>query len=450
MGNRSARFVSTLVASIIAGAPLAAVSQSAPNTPAAAATTSDDCLASPKATAPQGQHWYYRLDRASKRKCWYTRAEGDKAAQTSTAPNAQTATSTADAEPAAPHSVQDARAEYVAQQRGTASAAPNVAAPAPAAAIAPPAPRQPPAASADGNNAQQQAAVTTRWPDTSMMAAAPAPQPAAEPVTADAQPSADPGQSPAPQSPAPVTPATAEAPAKPTGSFQTLLLVIGGALALAGVIGSVIYRFAGSRSRVRVQAADGSRRVNWDNWEQQDQDRAPWLDAVATAPSRLQRPHPVDFDLVRPLVPKPLATKPTATKSLATRPITIVDNRNASQANESAVEDTHEGSEFAALEAEVHALQLAAIDAHIEKVQIDEHQVDEHQFDEDRFEGTQVEEAHLEQVEESADADTVDIDVITQMLERLAKEGPRLTPASPEAGLADFAQSRRGQRAARA
>lgn len=31
----------------------------------------DDCLAAPKAAAPQGQHWYYHIDRATRRKCWY-------------------------------------------------------------------------------------------------------------------------------------------------------------------------------------------------------------------------------------------------------------------------------------------------------------------------------------------------------------------------------------------
>ena len=73
-----------------------------------------------------------------------------------------------------------------------------------------------------------------------------------------------------------MTLAAADAPAdKPTGSLQMLLLVIGGALALAGLLASMIYRFAGGRARVR--AAD--RRVNWDHREPDDDDgRAPWLD----------------------------------------------------------------------------------------------------------------------------------------------------------------------------
>ena len=34
----------------------------------------EDCLAAPNSPAPQGTHWYYRLDWATQRKCWYTRA----------------------------------------------------------------------------------------------------------------------------------------------------------------------------------------------------------------------------------------------------------------------------------------------------------------------------------------------------------------------------------------
>jgi hypothetical protein len=34
----------------------------------------DDCAAAPSGSAPQGEHWYYRSDRASHRKCWYLHA----------------------------------------------------------------------------------------------------------------------------------------------------------------------------------------------------------------------------------------------------------------------------------------------------------------------------------------------------------------------------------------
>jgi hypothetical protein len=38
----------------------------------------DECIEKPNAPAPQGSHWYYRIDRASNRQCWYLGAEGAK------------------------------------------------------------------------------------------------------------------------------------------------------------------------------------------------------------------------------------------------------------------------------------------------------------------------------------------------------------------------------------
>jgi hypothetical protein len=35
-----------------------------------AVNAAETCLTAPKGTAPQGSHWYYRLERGSQRKCW--------------------------------------------------------------------------------------------------------------------------------------------------------------------------------------------------------------------------------------------------------------------------------------------------------------------------------------------------------------------------------------------
>jgi hypothetical protein len=37
---------------------------------------SDDCRAKPDASAPAGLHWYYRVDRANSRHCWYLHEQG--------------------------------------------------------------------------------------------------------------------------------------------------------------------------------------------------------------------------------------------------------------------------------------------------------------------------------------------------------------------------------------
>jgi len=57
----------------------------------------DDCLAEPNSPAPEGSHWYYHMDRATQRKCWYVRAT-DQSTQQHVAP----ATSEASAATAAP------------------------------------------------------------------------------------------------------------------------------------------------------------------------------------------------------------------------------------------------------------------------------------------------------------------------------------------------------------
>jgi hypothetical protein len=397
MGNRTAKFLSALVGSIIAGAPLAAVSQNA-STPPSAANAASDCLGSPKGAAPQGQHWHYRLERATKRQCWYLRAEGGKATQT-----AQAAPDTPATDSAVPqqHSVQDARAEYLTPQSIATVKTPAQAGPAPTQQAASP--------SADVN-AQQPAAVAGRWPDASTASAAPTEQPSPAPIAAAAQPTTT---KPA-KSPAPMALAAADSTAdKQTGSLQMLLLVIGGALTLAGILASLVYRFAGGR--IRVQAAD-QRRVNWDSFEPHDHDdgRAPWLNASPHA----RQPRPVDFDAVRPQA----AQLKTAQLAAIDREIDVIDKR-VPQAHEDTAElddaDIFNG-EFQ-IEA---APRLAANDVD-----------DEEPADRDEDAGVE---------------DAIDVDVITTMLERLAKDGPRLTQPNLEADLADLARSPRGRSAARA
>ncbi len=38
--------------------------------PTSSGSATETCIAAPNAPAPQGSHWYYRLDRATQRKCW--------------------------------------------------------------------------------------------------------------------------------------------------------------------------------------------------------------------------------------------------------------------------------------------------------------------------------------------------------------------------------------------
>jgi hypothetical protein len=63
---------------VIATLVLAAMGVEAPSATAQA----EDCLASPNSPAPKGSWWYYRLDSPTQRKCWYLRALGWPAKQT--------------------------------------------------------------------------------------------------------------------------------------------------------------------------------------------------------------------------------------------------------------------------------------------------------------------------------------------------------------------------------
>jgi hypothetical protein len=215
-----------------------------------------------------------------------------------------------------------------------------------------------------------------------------------------------------------VTLAAADVPAdRPTGSLQMLLLVVGGALALAGVLASVIYRFAGFR--VRVPAGD--RRVNWDNRAPQHHDdtRAPWLNAAPARAPRAERPHPVDFDAARPHGLRLAAFSNESARTAAQAPSTHVE---AAEPDETEIKFFDR--EF---EIEVSASQLATNDTHDE------------------------EPADRNKNARNGDRVPVDIEIITAMLERLAMEGPQLSrSAISQADYADHARSLQGRPGVRA
>ncbi len=271
MPNRTAKFLSTIVAGCLAGAALTGVSRGATPEPAA-----DTCLSGPKDQAPSGSHWYYRIDRATKRHCWYIGTQHDVRTQTapsnvaSTAPSkvAPSAVPSAPkAEAAMPGTVVNAHAELTASQTRGAQEA-SAAGQAPSAA--------PAGATGIGNSAAanavdadaQRSLIATRWPDQSATDAADDPDPATDNSGASTQPKSvapPPPATPLAATPVTATPlATAEAPSeKQSGSIRTLLIVIAGALALAGLVGGAIVRFGGRR-RTDQRDTEDDRSEMWD------------------------------------------------------------------------------------------------------------------------------------------------------------------------------------------
>ncbi|SDP40499.1 hypothetical protein [Afipia sp. GAS231] len=264
MSNRSAKFVAALFASILTAASFTSV------TNVRAQAAADNCLTAPKDKTPAGSHWYYRLERGTKRQCWYLRDENDKSARA--APQDSTDEAAADpapppARPAVRKSVANAHAELTsAQQRveqePAAVAEPRTVGMAPAPAFQNSPFQNSPAAIAP-DTTMSSSTVATRWPDSSGMSSSNTLR------TAAAEPEAAPpdnSQAAPPPAPAPVALAAADSSmAKQPASMQMLFLVMAGALALAGITASLVYRFGRARARARHREIRRERRAIWDS-----------------------------------------------------------------------------------------------------------------------------------------------------------------------------------------
>ncbi|MBR1274884.1 hypothetical protein [Bradyrhizobium sp. AUGA SZCCT0283] len=278
MSNRSVKFAPALLAGVVAGANLATMTDlRAQVTTAVEAPTqapqaaADSCLSAPKGATPSGNHWYYRIDRVTKRQCWYLREESDTAddkfARAAPPASAPAPASTAE-EPSPPQqrtitrkSIADARAEWISQQP---RAEPNSPAKVERTAAAIPAPAVQNNPRAAMPNVLAPAPLSSmRWNDAPTTRAltnpadlqvAAANPPAGQPAPAEEvqQPAAD------QVAPAPADAATA----KPTASLQKLLLVMAAALALAGLTVSAIVRIGRMRAR---RAMRRKRRAMWDS-----------------------------------------------------------------------------------------------------------------------------------------------------------------------------------------
>jgi hypothetical protein len=288
MVSRTAKIAWSIVAGVLAGAPLIM-----PRDVANAA----ECLTEPGKDGTAGQHWYYRIEHGTKRHCWYLRGDDGKAVQTAPEDDSEPAPqATSQNSDNPPRSAEDARAEYpIPQARGNTIAVP---APGQAPLAASPVPALP---QVNGPGS----AVASRWPSPETAIAPPATAPAATvppttvaaaaPATADASDSssatdaaADAPADTSALAPAAATPAP---PAKPSVSLQMLFAVIGGALALAGLTASVVYRL-GRRKEQRMDTKE-RRAVLWESVESGP--RPPWVppEVEDTAPLPLPERRPV-------------------------------------------------------------------------------------------------------------------------------------------------------------
>lgn len=251
MPIRTAKFVSAVFAGLVASAVLATLSHSA-------AGAADDCLTAPKDRTPEGSHWYYRIDHVSKRHCWYLREEGERPAQAATPASPPAKPIGPQAETATQRSIADAHAELPPQTRldpQYRDPGPNLALPASVAGNIPRA-IVPDAKPQLAN--PQLSVVASRWPESSAAASAVSPAPTVSNFAANVQPAT---------TPPPATAAIAVAAADASnqgrlGSVPLLLSVIFGALAFAGVIASVVFKFGKTR-RARLRKVRARRQAIW-------------------------------------------------------------------------------------------------------------------------------------------------------------------------------------------
>jgi hypothetical protein len=270
MPSVTAKFASAFLIGVAAGA----VSMALPSRVASAA---DSCQTEPGTDNPQGKHWRYRIERGTGRHCWYLRAEDEKSARTDEdKPAAAEKPAPRKIDTATSRSIADAHAELAPRGAPVRSAdSPNAAAapsvwpnsPAPAAAANGTASSGVPAAPA------QDPALASSWPQTGDAPSQNA-QPEASLAAADAEPQSDA----ATDSSVPPPPIAA-APERQTGSIQKLALVAIGALTLAGLTGSAVYRLGRRRRRndwLRERTA----------WQSaQNPNRPPWIDEPYLQPA---------------------------------------------------------------------------------------------------------------------------------------------------------------------
>jgi hypothetical protein len=228
--KRTAKFLSAIFVGILAGTALTTTSHS--ETAAA-----DNCLSGPKGETPPGSHWYYRIDRSTKRQCWYLREEGDnlsQAAPRSTSPSAKPLPPQTDTAPQ--NSVANARAELPARTNRNDGS--STAFPANAAGL------DAPRANAPDPRATS-TVVVSRWPEPSGMSPAPSPQPATSNLAANGP--ANSTVAPAPAAAAVTFVARDSTKQGLPGSIPQLFVAVAGALTLGSITASMIFKFGRTR-----------------------------------------------------------------------------------------------------------------------------------------------------------------------------------------------------------
>jgi hypothetical protein len=192
------------------------------------AARGEECLAGPNAQAPQGSHWFYRVDRAAHRKCWYLGDAKRRRASTQTNARRNAPVPEAGDEAPAPPPVP---AREAAPDPGFGTRWPEAA---PAAAIV------------AGPRAEPARVAATATPVPQPMGARPVPTERVRNEPAPPKPPA-----------APKPPIAAPAPAAATDAHGALPAALFGVALLLAVVGTILVRARRRMIRVHDEAARG-------------------------------------------------------------------------------------------------------------------------------------------------------------------------------------------------
>lgn len=269
MTNLAVKFLSAVSAGIVASAPAAMI-------PLSTAGAAEECLSTAKDETPPGKHWYYRIERGTKRHCWYLREEGEAPSQTATSTPARRATPEVapDGETKLARSATDAHAEI---------------------------PPTTPATSVDPRGAEQklsnnaspetaQSLVASRWPEPTGVFSSATERPISPSfvvASATPDPNLDAGAATdltpkvPPFAPTNVETSTMRTPA----SLQMLLLGTFGAIAVLSLTGSAIHLMA--RVRRRPQRYTNLDSPEWPTGEPTNHTGIPpWLEPMTVNSTR--------------------------------------------------------------------------------------------------------------------------------------------------------------------
>jgi hypothetical protein len=262
MTNLAIKFRSAVSAGIVASATMAIFPLSA--------LGAAECLTTPKDEARSGRHWYYRIERGTKRHCWYLREEGETSSKAATPARLAGPEAAPDGETKLTHSAADAHAEI---SRTT-----------PAASVAPGGVEQ--KLSSDVPPETSQSMMASRWPEPtgvfssateraispSLVVAAAAPDANANAVT-DLTPKVP-----------PVAPTKVETAVGTSASLQMLHLGMFGAIAVSSLTGSAIYLLGRMRRRSQRNAS-----LNLLDWPAEEATYhagiPPWLEPNTVSPT---------------------------------------------------------------------------------------------------------------------------------------------------------------------